>query len=99
MFSQYISRYMFCQHIRRVLRTQDFCECEVLLLESVLNPEIGHMKMSDFTQTSSSTYSDSGSRISEYLKLKVYPKIGSQRLQSEPMGGSSTYASKLSFSA
>ena len=54
---------MLREHITRVLRSEDFGQGEILLPQSVLNPEVGSSQMPDFAETSPPCDSDRGGGI------------------------------------
>ena len=78
MTDHHVPSHMFGGEVRRVLSTQHFCVFEITGPQSILNPKIGHVSMSDLSQTATPADANGGGGIGQDLNSQLYTKIGSK---------------------
>ena len=70
-----LSADMFCQKVSRVLTTQDFSEHEIALAQTVLDPQVHDMEMSDFSETTTAADANGSRRVRENLDVKANAQV------------------------
>ena len=93
----YVASDVLRQKIRRVINPQHFSKFEVATLQTVLDPKIRNMQVSNLAQAAPSTNADRRSGVGKNFKLKVNAKVGSKRLASQSNGRASADATELCF--
>ena len=88
---------MLCEDVRRVVRAENLGKSKIALLQSVLDPQISHMKVSDLAQSATAAYADRCRSVGQYLYFKIYAQIVSNRLEAKCQRRSTTNAAELSF--
>ena len=78
MFEHDVSGYVFCENVRWIIGSRDFCQGEVSTLQPVLHPQISDMQMSDFAEASASADAYGRRGIREDMNLEFNTNIFGQ---------------------
>ena len=81
----HVPTHMFGKNIRRSVDTRNLCEAEIILANPILHPKISDMKVPDAAEAAPTTYTNSGSGISQHLQTEIDTHIGRQCLKAQSM--------------